>query len=307
MAATAPALITRLAPTPSGYLHLGNVLSFAITWAVARQQQGKLILRIDDLDNTRFRPEYLQDIFDTIDFMGIDYDEGPRTPAEFKEGYSQHLRLDRYNKLLAQLQQQGLLYACPCSRSQIAAVSPEGLYPLTCRNLKLPLSTPDAAWRLSINPDATERFQDVLLGNCQVKLFAEMPDFVVRRKDGIPAYQIASLADDLDMGVNFLVRGEDLMLSTAAQLYLARQLKATAFLQASFLHHPILLSHTGNKLSKSDDALSVTELRKAGLTTAQLWQKVAAALGWPHEPVTSPDEFLSYFSIQKLPRNTIAL
>jgi glutamyl/glutaminyl-tRNA synthetase len=294
---------TRIAPTPSGYLHLGNVLSFAITWALARQQQGIVALRIDDLDNTRFRPEYLQDIFDTLDFMGIDYDEGPRNPQDFQENYSQLLRVPTYQAQLDKLVQQGMVYACPCSRSQIASVSPQGLYPLTCRNEQLSLDTPNAAWRVHIPDDTVITFHDLLLGNCTVPLPLEMPDFVVRRKDGIPAYQIASIADDLTMNVNLIVRGEDLMLSTAAQLFLAQHIGATAFTNAQFVHHPLISSHGGNKLSKSDDALSLTEMRKAGLTPKQLWEKLAELLGWHDAGIADAQGFLQRFRLEDLPRH----
>ena len=294
---------TRIAPTPSGYLHLGNALSFAITWALARKQQGIVALRIDDLDNARFRPEYLQDIFDTLDFMGIDYDEGPRSPADFQQHYSQHLRLPAYQALLDKLVLEGMVYACPCSRSQIAAVSPQGLYPLTCREEQLPLDAPDAAWRIRIPDDTIISFHDLLLGNCSVALAQEMPDFVVRRKDHIPAYQIASLCDDLEMGVNLIVRGEDLMLSTAAQLFLAEHAGATAFTDARFVHHPIISSANGNKLSKSDDALSLTEMRKAGLKPQELWRMLASILGWQDAGIADARSFLDRFRLEDLPRH----
>jgi glutamyl/glutaminyl-tRNA synthetase len=293
---------TRIAPTPSGYLHLGNALSFAITWALARKQQGIVVLRIDDLDNARFRPEYLQDIFDTLNFMGIDYDEGPRSPQDFQENYSQLLRLPTYQAQLEKLVQQGMVYACPCSRSQIAALSPQGLYPLTCRHEQLPLDTPNAAWRVHIPDGTVVYFKDQLLGNCTVALAIEMPDFVVRRKDGIPAYQIASIADDLAMGINLIVRGEDLMLSTAAQLFLAQHTGATDFTNAQFVHHPLIVSE-GSKLSKSHDALSLTEMRKAGLTPQQLWQKLAELLGWQEAGIADAQTFLQRFELTALPRH----
>lgn len=294
---------TRIAPTPSGYLHLGNVLSFAITWALARKSGGTVVLRIDDIDNTRFRPEYLQDIFDTLDFMGIDYDEGPRNALDFTQHYSQHLRLPQYQALLDKLVQQGKVYACPCSRSQIAAISSDGLYPLTCRNEEVALDAPETAWRVRIPVDTVISFHDLLLGNCTVALALEMPDFVVRRKDLIPAYQIASLCDDLAMGINLIVRGEDLMLSTAAQLFLAEQVGATAFTNAQFVHHPIILTGEGNKLSKSDDALSVTEMRQAGLSAKDLWQKTAVTLGWGDAGITDAESFLQRFRLEDLPRH----
>lgn len=296
-----PTTRTRLAPTPSGYLHLGNVLSFAITWALARSQGGRVALRIDDLDNTRFRPEYLQDIFDTLAFMGIDYDEGPRNPTDFEQHYSQHLRLPGYHKMLDQLVQRDMVYACPCSRSQITAVSPQGLYPRTCRHAHLPLHTPNAAWRIRIPESELIAFHDLLLGTCRVPLGLEMPDFVVRRKDGIPAYQLASLCDDLEMGINLIVRGKDLMISTAAQLFLAQHTGATAFTGAQFVHHPILLTGSGQKLSKSDNALSITEMRKAGLKPEGLWSKLAHTLGWHDACITSAHSFLEWFKLPDIP------
>jgi glutamyl-tRNA synthetase len=293
---------TRLAPTPSGYLHLGNVLSFAITWALARSQGGLVVLRIDNLDNTRFRPEYLQDIFDTLEFMGIGYDEGPRNSTDFHQHYSQHLRLPRYHDMLLQLAQQDLLYACPCSRKQIEAISPRRLYPLTCRHAHLPLQTPNAAWRIRIPEDTVITFQDQLMGTCKVPLAKEIPDFVVRRKDGIPAYQLASLCDDLQMGVNLIVRGEDLLASTAAQLFLAQHTGATGFTTALFVHHPLLRTSDGSKLSKSDGALSVTEMRRAGLKSEDLWRKLAYMVGWHDTDITTAQGFLERFDLSLIPK-----
>ncbi|WP_299822354.1 glutamate--tRNA ligase family protein [uncultured Pontibacter sp.] len=294
-------LKTRLAPTPSGYLHLGNVLSFAITWALVRKRQGILALRIDDLDNVRFRPEYLQDIFDTLDFMGIDYDEGPRNAKDFEQHYSQHLRLPAYRALLDKLVQQNMVYACPCSRSQIAAASPQSLYPFTCREKQLALHTAGAAWRARVPFNTSVTLKDSILGNCTIKLDQVMPDFIVRRKDGILAYQIASLSDDISMGINLIVRGQDLLQSTAAQLFLATQTGAASFAKTQFVHHPVLCTTSGSKLSKSDDALSVSEMRKAGLTQEALWIKLARILGWKDAGITTAQEFLDRFTLQDLP------
>ncbi|WP_114777429.1 glutamate--tRNA ligase family protein [Botryobacter ruber] len=297
-----PPLKTRIAPTPSGYLHLGNALSFAITWALARQQQGTVVLRIDDLDNTRFRQEYLQDIFDTLHFMGLDYDEGPRDATDFTQNFSQHLRLPLYNQMLEELAAQHLLYACPCSRSQIAAVSPEGNYPLTCRDKQFPLDLPDATWRIRIPAGTEISFHDLLLGNCTVPLAAEMPDFVVRRKDGIPAYQVASVCDDLLMGINTVVRGEDLLLSTAAQLFLAQQTDATGFLNVRFVHHPIVREESGSKLSKSHASLSIHAMRSQGFTPKALWQQLARTLHWQETEITDAASFLERFRLKDVAR-----
>ncbi|MDX5482636.1 MAG: glutamate--tRNA ligase family protein [Hymenobacteraceae bacterium] len=296
-----PQLKTRIAPTPSGYLHLGNALSFALTWAVARKQNGKVLLRIDDLDNTRFRKAYLHDIFDTLRFMGLDYDEGPKDATDFTRHYSQHLRLPEYRKLLDKLVGSGMIYACPCSRSQIAALSPQGTYPLTCRSKQVPLDTPGVAWRVRVPENEVITFNDLLLKNCTVPLAQEMPDFVVRRKDGIPAYQIASLADDLMMGVNLIVRGEDLLTSTAAQLFLAQHAGATAFTQATFLHHPIILESDGHKLSKSHQSLSIHQMRRSGLQAPELWRLLAEKLGWQDAAISDAAGFLERFRLENVP------
>ncbi|MFT2007174.1 glutamate--tRNA ligase family protein [Pontibacter sp. 13R65] len=293
---------TRIAPTPSGYLHLGNVLSFALTWALARKQNGTVVLRIDDLDNTRFRPEYLHNIFDTLQFMGLDYDEGPANPDDFLRNYSQHLRLPLYREYLHQLREQGLLYACPCSRSQIAAASPAGRYPLTCRSTQVPLEQPGNAWRILVPDHSMVTFHDQFLGKAyQVPLWEQMPDFVVRRKDGIPAYQIASVCDDLQMGINLVVRGQDLLNSTAAQVFLAQCSGSAAFSQIQFFHHPLLLQHDGTKLSKSEGAESLYGMRRKGMTTTELWRLLARLLGWQNANITDARSFLKRFRPEDVP------
>ncbi|CAN5913038.1 tRNA glutamyl-Q(34) synthetase GluQRS [soil metagenome] len=295
-------LKTRIAPTPSGFLHLGNALSFALTWALARQQGGGVALRIDDLDNARFRPEYLQDIFDTLHFLGLDYDEGPRDPADFRQNYSQLHRLPLYHELLERLVQQGLVYACPCSRTQIAAVSPAGIYPGTCRDKQVPLSAPGTAWRLRVPEETVVRFSDLVLGEVAVPLGEGMPDFVVRRKDGIPAYQIASVVDDVRMGVNLVVRGQDLLSSTAAQLFLARLAGEEAFGQVRFVHHPLVREADGSKLSKSHDSLSLFELRKRGVRPEEVWRMLARMLGW-REEVENARAFRERFRMEEVQRD----
>lgn len=297
-----PPLKTRIAPTPSGYLHLGNALSFALTWALARQNGGVVALRIDDLDNARFRPEYLQDIFDTLHYLGLDYDQGPQSPADFLQHDSQLLRLPLYHELLDRLVCQGLVYACPCSRTQIAALSPEGLYPGTCRGKRLPLSTPRAAWRLRVPEGREVGFQDLLLGEVAVPLGEAMPDFVVRRKDGVPAYQVASVVDDVRMGVNLVVRGQDLLYSTAAQLYLAQLAGEEGFAKIRFAHHPLVEEPDGGKLSKSHGSLSLFEMRKRRIGAAAIWRMLRQMLGWKEE-VRNASEFLMAFRICKLPKN----
>lgn len=293
-------LTTRIAPTPSGYLHIGNVFSFALTWALARKQNGKVILRIDDLDSTRFREEYLQDIFDTLHFLGIDYDEGPDDAADFHENYSQKIHLPFYDAVLQKLATKGMVYACPCSRTQLAGRIQEGKYPFTCRNKQHPLDLNNAAWRLRTPEETIISFNDLLLKCCNIQLSDHIPDFIVRRKDGIPAYQIASLCDDLRMGVNLIVRGEDLLSSTAAQLYLARVLGKVSFGEVLFLHHPVLNDINGKKLSKSHDSLSIKEMRRNGATAGDIWKQIAGYMNVQEEDITDAQKFLDKSSLDNL-------
>jgi glutamyl/glutaminyl-tRNA synthetase len=281
----------RLAPTPSGYLHLGNAVNFVLTWLLVRQAGGVLHLRIDDLDRARLRPAYLANIFHTLDWLGLDYDTGPRDSVDFEQHYSQLHYLADYQVLLEKLRQQpGLVYACTCSRTDILALAPDGRYPGTCRHRHLPLSTPGAAWRVHV-PDAVEvSFSDGWQGPTMVKLGQEVGDFVVRKKDGAPAYQLGSVVDDLRLETTLIVRGADLLPSTAAQLWLAQQLPATAAFNATrihFLHHALLPGPDGHKLSKSQQQ----PLERGVVAQAEgpqvVYRAVAQLLGLPPEAGSS--------------------
>lgn len=251
-------MLTRIAPTPSGYLHIGNALSFLHTWLLARSQSGRILLRIDDLDNSRSRPEYLDDVFRTLEWLGIDWDMGPTSVSEFEERFSQRHRIPLYEQRYTQLEAAGVLYSCSCSRSQLQQRGLKGRYDGHCR--QQPAGMEGTATRLLV-PEQDICFEDLVLGMVCQPLWEEMGDFVVRRRDGIFAYQLASLADDLHFGVDFIVRGQDLLSSTAAQVLLARYLQAEPFLQARFFHHPLIMDTDGvHKLSKSAGAHSVRSL-----------------------------------------------
>jgi len=281
----------RLAPTPSGYLHLGNAVNFVLTWLLVRQAGGSLHLRIDDLDRARLRPAYLANIFQTLDWLGLDYDTGPRDPANFEQHYSQLHHLAEYQAVLDQLRQQpGLVYACTCSRTDILALAPDGRYPGTCRHRQLPLDTPGAAWRVQLPDDLIVSFVDGWQGQVAVHLGRDLGDFVMRKKDGAPAYQIGSVVDDLRLGTTLIVRGADLLQSTAAQLWLAQQLAATASFTATriqFVHHPLLPGPDGMKLSKSQQ----NPLERGVFAQADgpqlVYRAVAHLLGLPLEAGSS--------------------
>ena len=240
-------IVSRLAPTPSGYLHLGNAVNFVLTWLLTRQGApgpagGTLHLRIDDLDRARLRPAYLDNIFRVIDWLGIDYDHGPTGPDDFLRHHSQLLHLPEYNRVLRRLAQHaGLVRASQRTRTGEA-------------DAFVPLETPGAAWRAQVPAGTEMLFADVWQGETRVPLGALMPDFVIRKKDGVAAYQVASVVDDLRLGTTLIVRGLDLQPSTAAQLWLAGQLSETAAFNTSqirFFHHPLLTNAAGQKLSKS--------------------------------------------------------
>lgn len=270
---------TRLAPTPSGFLHLGNALSFALTAGIATQKNAKILLRIDDLDQKRIEQKYVQDIFDTLHFLEIPWHEGPQNYHEYKSIYSQTHRLEHYNKALQQLKESGIIYACDCSRAKIAAGnSTTGSYPGTCRHKNLPLDGNNVNWRIRTEEIKQLTVKNIHGENITATLPPEMRDFVVRKKDGFPAYQLASLIDDQYFGIDMIVRGEDLWPSTLAQLYLADVLRHDTFKNTAFYHHPLLLASGNKKLSKSAGDTSIQFLRKAGKTRRDIYSMIAQML-----------------------------
>ncbi|NTV14682.1 MAG: tRNA glutamyl-Q synthetase [Desulfobulbaceae bacterium] len=278
---------SRLAPTPSGQLHLGNGVNFLQTWLRVRKAGGVLKLRIDDLDSNRCRPEYIEDIFRQLDWLGLDWDEGPTGPENFHRHFSQRLRRERYWEVLTGLWQGEHLFACTCSRKEIQQRSPSGLYPGTCRQLDRQPSGPYAL-RLRVEAGAGLELEGHALD-----LSRALGDFVVWRRDAQPAYQLASLVDDLDDRINLLVRGDDLQISTAAQLYLAAKLGREEFAQATFIHHPLMLGGDGRKLSKSDNALSLAALQARGATPLLAYRAVACQLGINPDEITGLDDLLA--------------
>jgi glutamyl-tRNA synthetase len=267
-------LRSRIAPTPSGYLHLGNAVNFLLTWLLVRKGGGTLRLRIDDADSDRTRPEYIEDIFRQLDWLGLTWEEGPSGPGDFSRHHSQLLRRERYRAMLDELASQAALFPCACSRKEIREQSASGLYPGTCRERReIPLG--EHAIRIVVPAETV-----IQVGTKAVALGALMGDFVLWRRDDQPAYQLASLADDLDDRITTIVRGADLLASTAAQLFLATALGATGapFRAIAFRHHPLIPGEGGQKLSKSDNALSLQAMREAGVTQARIYQATARVL-----------------------------
>jgi len=284
--------VGRLAPTPSGRLHLGNAVNFVLTWLLVRRAGGRLHLRIDDLDRARLRRAYLDDIFRVIDWLGIDYDSGPTGPDDFLRHHSQLLHLPAYHAVLRRLAQRpGLVVAS--RRSRVGS-----LVGGSTASAPLPLDAPGVGWWARVPPGTVVSWADGWADNrtetrpvtppempVSVPLGTEMPEFSLRRKDAVPAYQLASVVDDLRLGTTLVVRGHDLRPSTAAQLWLAAQLPETSAFNASrvrFYHHPLLLDAAGTKLSKSaGGAVPAAPVLGQASGPTQVFQAVAALLGLP--------------------------
>ena len=339
-------ITSRIAPTPSGFLHAGNVYNFLLTYLFTRAFDGKLYLRIDDYDLPRYRRQYVENIFRVLDMLGIDFDGGPSGVGEFETKFSSKFRFDAYKNALKRLEQKGACYACECSHSMKSSFK-NGIYARVCAEKNLKFKKDETAMRLrtidgaqinvrqnlinfdalgcgfggkaslagglwsseqkaqdgtanglknltnscgfsggkpgdkKFNLNAVENLEDQILNPAdsdglnltdeaafETEKFAQfqsvnlaqiLGDFVVWKKDDTPAYNLASLVDDEILGVNLLVRGEDLLACSAAQKY-AAQILGYGFESANFIHHG-LLAQSGKKLSKSSraPAVSVTD------------------------------------------------
>lgn len=275
------AIKSRIAPTPSGLLHPGNGLSFLMTWAKVRAANGQLLLRIDDLDKQRYRQEYVEDVFETLDWLGIDYDEGPSGVADFEKNWSQHHRLDAYRDAVCRLKEKELLFACECTRKQRredAENAGNRKYSGRCLNKKILLDTPNIALRIILldGDFQLKMNQDI---DAEERFIKELDNFVVNQKNGLPAYQIASLLDDDFYEINYIVRGEDLRPSSWYQLALSHLLEIESFQQTIFWHHPLLAGDDGIKLSKSKGAGSLKAWRENGQSPRKLVQMAAKFMG----------------------------
>jgi len=250
--------VGRFAPSPSGRMHLGNVFAAMLAWLSVRSEGGELLLRIEDLDPDRCRPEYADQLREDLRWLGLDWD---------REGQQQSLRGNYYRELAERLREQGLLYPCYCTRGELhAASAPHAsdgtpIYAGTCRSLteaQRQEKTKKPAWRVCV-PDRIYGFTDLLHGRYEENLQQECGDFIIRRSDGVYAYQLAVVADDAAMGVTQVVRGRDLLGSTPRQIYLQECL---GFPTPEYLHVPLLLSPDGRRLSKRDRDLDLGLLRQ---------------------------------------------
>ena len=265
--------ITRFAPSPTGRLHLGHAYSAVIGHAASREADGRWLLRIEDLDRGRSRPEFVDGIFDDLRWLGVEWDEPVLVQSQ---------RTDVYERALAQLREKGLVYACFCTRSDIAAAveAPHGVstdYPGTCRRLPDDPERRNAmphCWRLNCEaalsktglPGWTEHDGEPFSSAC-----TDFDDIVLARKDAPAAYHLACVVDDAATGVSLVSRGADLRSSTPVQRLLQMLL---GYPEPVYLHHPLVTHKDGRRLAKRDLAPTLAAMRESGVDGRDLAEQL---------------------------------
>lgn len=297
-------VVGRFAPTPSGSMHLGNLFSCLLAWLSARSQGGRMILRMENLDTQRTSREFGEQLMRDLDFLGLDWDEGPYWQSE-RSGY--------YQECLDKLSAQGLVYPCFCSRAELhAADAPHAsdgdyIYQGRCRGL-----TEDEVFQRSkvrapaarLRAEGRVGFTDLHYGWYEQDLQRDCGDFLLRRSDGVFAYQLAVVADDGAMGVTQVVRGRDLLSSAPRQLYLYRLLGLP---EPEFAHIPMLLSGDGRRLSKRDADMGLEALRERFSA-----EEIVGRLAWLAGLLDRPEpvrvrELVDVFDWEKVPKEDIYL
>lgn len=295
----------RFAPSPSGRMHLGNVWTALLNWLCVRKAGGEVLLRIEDLDPDRCRREYAEALMDDLTWLGLDWDN--------RDVVWQSGRTEAYAALFDSLDARGLVYPCFCTRAErLAASAPhpggESVYGGRCRDLSgaeraalLKLRRP--AWRLRV-PEGEIAFRDGCRGLYREDLPTRCGDFILRRSDGVYAYQLAVTADDAAAGVNLVVRGSDLLPSTPRQILLQRLLGLPT---PAYFHVPLLLAPDGRRLSKRDGDLHMGVLRRR-FTPEEILGALGtlAGLAQPGERCSLP-ELLDRFSPEKVPKKDVVV
>ena len=303
--------VGRFAPSPSGRIHLGNLLCCLLAWLSARQKGGKVVLRIEDLDTARCKRPYAEQMIEDLCWLGLTWDEGPGVGGP--DGpYYQSERTALYEQALDKLRSMGLVYPCYCTRAELHAASAphrsdgQTVYPGTCRHLtaaEREKKTRAPATRLMV-PDETWSFTDGHMGHYGENLLHECGDFLLRRSDGMFAYQLAVVVDDAAMGVTEVVRGSDLLSSTPRQMYLYDLLGLKA---PEFYHFPLLLDAQGRRLSKRNADAGLDELR-GKLSPEEILGRLAFLGGFnPSAEAKSAEQLLADFDWAKVPREDVCI
>lgn len=294
---------TRLAPSPTGSLHLGNARTFLVNWALARQNRWDIVLRIEDLDTPRTKAGSAEQSMQDLRWLGLDWDQGP---------YFQCADLAAYHAALQQLHGAGHTYPCPATRSEIvrSASAPheedhELRYPGLYRPPAAPPIAPDAetATRLIV-PEGELCFDDAIAGPQSHDVQAQVGDFVVATKAGLPAYQLAVVVDDHRQGVTDVVRGDDLLRSAARQLLIYRMLSLRP--EPTYWHVPLVLGPDGRRLAKRHGDTRLAWFRERGVSAGRLVALLAKWCGITDHPETmTAAQFAQRFKLDRLPRHPV--
>jgi glutamyl-tRNA synthetase len=291
----------RLAPSPTGAQHVGNARTYLIAWLSARSQGLKLSLRIEDIDSPRVKQGAAKQAEEDLRWLGLDWDDGPVVQSD---------RLPLYEATLEELKRQELVYPCTCTRGDVAAAASaphaehEGpVYPGTCAGRRaadakrLVSEEKPFAWRFRVSDSPT--FVDGFAGEVRIDLKQTGGDFVVWKSAGTPAYQLAVVADDIDMGITEVVRGDDLLPSTPRQLLLYRALGKTP---PRFVHVPLVVGVDGRRLAKRHGDTRLATLRDSGVTPERLVGVLAKSCGWEEWREITAKDLLPRFRLETIPR-----
>jgi glutamyl-tRNA synthetase len=276
-------LRTRFAPSPTGDLHLGGAWTALAAWRLARAAGGATVLRIEDIDTPRVVSGSAARLEEDLAWLGLDWDEGPEAGGHHAP-YTQSERLPVYDAAIETLRRGGLVYPCDCSRAEIARVASaphpgeELVYPGTCRHAPTDRAMKRApALRLRVPSDTLVVFDDLVRGRVEQHLDLSVGDFVLRRGDGVYAYQLAVAVDDAAMAISHVVRADDLLASTARQILLMRLLGATNV--PRYAHLPMVVAPDGVRLAKRAGSATVRALRERGVTAEAIRDALGRALG----------------------------
>lgn len=316
MLSVTPPLTGRLAPSPTGSLHLGNAWAFLLAWLAARAAQGRVILRMEDIDPDRSRAHFADAVIHDLHWLGLDWDEGPDKPGPHIS-YVQSQRLPLYTAAIESLSRAGHCYACYCTRKELRslAAAPHvgdagAPYPNICRNLSpaqraakehaARQSGRGSSLRLRCPENAHYSFDDAVQGPQHMSLQDCGGDFALRRSDGVIAYQLAVVVDDALMGVTQVVRGDDIRISTPRQMLLCHML---GYPLPCYAHLPLLFDHEGQRLAKRHSSLSLAALREAGVSPQAIVGYLAHKAGLiPRALPCQPRALSAHFSFAALPR-----
>lgn len=306
----------RYAPSPTGSLHLGNARTALLAYLQARSMKADFVLRIEDIDLPRTVERATEAILEDLRWLGIRWDEGPDVPGGTVGPYVQSQRLGLYDEFLERLKAMGAVYECYCSRSDILRASSaphpgeEGpVYPGTCRNLpesrreerrKALAKGRVGSWRVDVQDAPPIRFHDQVLGDMEYDLKRQVGDFVLKRADGLFAYQLVAAVDDALMGITHVLRGDDLVSSTPRQLFLMDVLGLPR--PDAYAHVPLLLEADGTKLSKRMGSMTVSSLRERGIPPERIVAALARSAGLTDRDEAMPDDLLAGFSLDRVKR-----